>query len=172
MRISYRKRTKLIPRVELDKETEEEVAIIIIDSPPATKKFTTSPTRPSSSQGHKETELQSQNVQTEKENIVFDRYKEIKLINEILKNSTYNQFWKHTSSSQSRLLLVFDTEHGKIQMAFLEAQILQPKSVADYKSTTFEFNTKDIHPIDQMEMHKQTGEMISTTLTNIAMSTI
>lgn len=55
-------------------------------------------------------------------------------------------------------------------MTFLEAQIPQPKSIADYKSTTFEFSTKDIHPIDQMEMHKQTGEMISYTLTNTTMS--
>jgi len=55
-------------------------------------------------------------------------------------------------------------------MAFLEAMTSQPKSTVDYKSTTFEFNTKDIHPIDHMEMHKQTSEMISSTLTNISMS--
>ena len=55
-------------------------------------------------------------------------------------------------------------------MAFLEAQIPQPKSTTNYKSTTFKFSTKDIHPIDQMEIHKKTGEMISSTLTNIAMS--
>jgi len=105
-----------------------------------------------------------------KEKTIFDRYREIKLRNEILKNSTYNQFWKQNSSSQSRLLSVFDIKHAKMQMAFLEAQIPQPKSTIDYKSNTFEFNTKDIHPIDQMEMHKQTGEMISSTLTNTAMS--
>jgi len=57
-----------------------------------------------------------------------------------------------------------------MQMSFVEAQTSQPKSVANYKSTTFESSTKDIHPIDQMEMHKQTGEMITSTLTNIAMS--
>lgn len=55
-------------------------------------------------------------------------------------------------------------------MAFLEAQIPHPKTLADYKSTTFEFSTKGIRPIDQMEMHKHTGEMISSTLTNTAMS--
>jgi len=55
-------------------------------------------------------------------------------------------------------------------MTFLEAQIPHPKTLADYKSKTFEFNTKDIHLIDQMEMHKQTGDMISSTLTNSAMS--
>jgi len=74
-----------------------------------------------------------------------------------MKNNTYNQFWKQTSNSQSRLLTVFDTEHGKMQMAFLEAKIPQTKLAADYNSTTFEFN-------------KKIGEMISSTLTNIAMS--
>lgn len=74
-----------------------------------------------------------------------------------MKNNTYNQFWKQPSNSQSRLLSIVDTEHGKMQMAFLEAQIPQTKLVADYKSSTFEFN-------------KKIGEMISSTLTNIAMS--
>lgn len=55
-------------------------------------------------------------------------------------------------------------------MAFLEAQIPHPKTSTYYESTTFDFSTKDINPIDQMKMHKQTGEMISSTLTNNAMS--
>lgn len=55
-------------------------------------------------------------------------------------------------------------------MAFLQAQVPQPQATSDYKKTTFEFDIKDIHPIDQMEMHKQTGEMIFSTVTNIAMS--
>jgi len=55
-------------------------------------------------------------------------------------------------------------------MAFLEAQVPQPKAVLHYKMTTFEFDVKDRHPIDQMEMHKQTGEMIFSTVTNTAMS--
>ena len=38
--------------------------------------------------------------------------------------------------------------------------------VVEYKQSLFEFNIKDIHPIDQMKMHKQAGEMISSTLTN------
>lgn len=107
----------------MDKDTEEKSTIIITDSPPTTTKFTTSPSEPSSSQGHKETEMESQTVQKDKEKTVFDTYREIRLRNEILKNNTYNQFWKQTSSSQSRFLSVFDTEHGKMKMAILEAQI-------------------------------------------------
>jgi len=95
-RICYRKRTKLTPRVELDKEIEEKVVIIITNSPYATSKFTTSPIGRSSTKGHKETELESQNVQTEKQKTVFDRYKETKLSNEILKIV-------HITNSGSRL---------------------------------------------------------------------
>ena len=91
-------------------------------------------------------------------------------MNELLKTNTYYQFLKQTSRSQSRLLLAFDSEKGRMRMEFLEAQIHQPKSASDYKKTSFEFDAKKIHPIDQMEIHKQTSEMIFSTLTSIAMS--
>ena len=55
-------------------------------------------------------------------------------------------------------------------MAFVQAQVPQPKATLDYKKTTFEFDVKDIHPINQMEMHKQTGEMIYSTLNKHALS--
>ena len=55
-------------------------------------------------------------------------------------------------------------------MAFLQAQNAQPKAASNYKKISIEFDLKDMHPIDQMEMHKQTGQMISSTLTNTAMS--
>ena len=55
-------------------------------------------------------------------------------------------------------------------MYFLEAQISQPKTPAKLKNNAFEFDVKDIHPIDQMGMHKQTGEIISSTLTSTTMS--
>ena len=80
----------------------------------------------------------------------MDIFKEIKLKNEALNINTYNQFWKQTSSAQSKLLLAFDSEKGKILMAFLQAQVPQPKGESDYKKTSLEFDIKDIHPIDQM----------------------
>ena len=86
------------------------------------------------------------------------------------KINTYNQFWKQTSCSQSRLLSAFDTEKGRMLMEFLQAQVPQPKGEADYKKTSLEFNVSDIHPIDQMEMHKQTWEMIFSTVTNTIMT--
>ena len=51
-------------------------------------------------------------------------------------------------------------------MEFLEALVPQPQGVGDYKKASFEFNAKDIHLIDQMELHKQTGEMVASTLTS------
>ena len=49
-------------------------------------------------------------------------------------------------------------------MAFLQAQVLDPKVITDYKRATFEFHTKDVHPADQMDLHKQTGEIVFYTL--------
>ena len=50
-RISYIKREKLTPRIDVEKETKEHDAIIITDSSPISNKFVTSSSRPSSSQG-------------------------------------------------------------------------------------------------------------------------
>jgi hypothetical protein len=35
---------------------------------------------------------------------------------------------------------------------------------------SFEFDVKDVHPVDQMDMHRQTGEMIFSTLKNTSMT--
>lgn len=105
------------------------------------------------------------------EDYIFHVFSDIKKKNEDLKFSTYTQFWKHSSSSQARLVSVFESEKGKMQMDFLQAQISQPRTNAHYqKQTSFEFNVKDVRPINQIEMHKQTGQMISSTLTNTPMS--
>ena len=72
-------------------------------------------------------------------------------------------------SNQTRLMSAFEIKEGKMQMSFLKPTVLQPKSLADYLKTDFEVMAKDIHPIDQIELHKQTGEMVYSTLTNKAM---
>jgi hypothetical protein len=43
---------------------------------------------------------------------------------------------------------------GRMQMAFLQEQVIHPKIVADYEKTIFEFDVKDVHQVDQMDMHK------------------
>lgn len=55
-------------------------------------------------------------------------------------------------------------------MTFLQEQVYHPKTTANYKKTAFEFGVKDVHPVDQMDMHRQTGEMIFSTLTNTSMT--
>jgi len=39
-----------------------------------------------------------------------------------------------------------------------------PKVITDYKRATFEFQTKDVHSANQMDLHKQIGEMVFYTL--------
>jgi len=51
-------------------------------------------------------------------------------------------------------MLDFDIKEGKMQMSFLKPTIQQPRSMVDYLKTDFEVLAKDIHPIDQIELHK------------------
>jgi hypothetical protein len=54
----------------------------------------------------------------------------------------------------------------KTTLDFLQAQVPQPKEISDYKRSTFEFDAAEVHPNDQMDLHKRTGEMIFSTLAN------
>jgi hypothetical protein len=49
-----------------------------------------------------------------------------------------------------------------MHMTFLQAQVRDPKVITDYKRATFEFQKKDVHPADQMDL--QTREMVFYTL--------
>lgn len=51
-------------------------------------------------------------------------------------------------------------------MRFLKPTVQQPKSMANYLETDFEFLASDIHPIDQIELHNQMGEMAYSTFTS------
>jgi len=64
----------------------------------------------------------------------------------------------------------FDIKEGNMQMSFLKPIVQQPRSMVDYLKTDFEVLEKDIHPIDQIELRKKTGEMVYSTLTNKAIS--
>jgi hypothetical protein len=59
-----------------------------------------------------------------------------------------------------------------MQMAFLQAQVPHPKTTSDYKKTSFEFDVKEVHPLDQMDMHKKTGEIIFSTLMNTSLTAL
>lgn len=53
----------------------------------------------------------------------------------------------------------------------MQPTVKQPKTLTDYKKTDFEVLAKDVHPIDQIQFHKQAGEMIYSTLIGKAMAT-
>ena len=57
-----------------------------------------------------------------------------------------------------------------MQMTFLQPTMQAPKSSEDYKKTNFEVLAKDVHPIEQIQFHKQAGEMIYSTMTHKALS--
>jgi hypothetical protein len=56
-------------------------------------------------------------------------------------------------------------------LAFLQAQVPQPKEITGYKRSTIAFDTKKFHPTDQMDFHRQIGEMVFSTLAH-ASSTV
>jgi hypothetical protein len=91
---------------------------------------------------------------------IFEKYELIKKNNQNLTSSTCTRFWKQTSIAQHRLLSAFDTEKGRMNMAFLQAQVPDPKVTTDYKRATFKFQMKDVNLADQMDLHKQTREMV------------
>jgi len=49
-------------------------------------------------------------------------------------------------------------------MSFIQPTMQQPKAPIDCKRVDFDALAKDIHPVDQIEFHKQAGEMIYSTL--------
>jgi len=54
-------------------------------------------------------------------------------------------------------------------MAFLEPKVSAPRGVEDYKASIFSIGTKQVHAIDQIDLHKHVSEMIYSTLTSSAM---
>jgi hypothetical protein len=57
-------------------------------------------------------------------------------------------------------------EKGIMHLSFLQAQVPQPKEISDYKRSTLLFDTKQVHPFDHMDLHRQTGEMVFSTLSH------
>jgi hypothetical protein len=51
---------------------------------------------------------------------MFEKYDLIKKKNQTLTSNTCTQFWKQTSTTQHRMLSTFDTEKGRMHMAFLQ----------------------------------------------------
>ena len=67
-------------------------------------------------------------------------------------------------TNQQRLMSAFDVGEGKMIMSHFMPTALQPQSASDYLRTNLEVMAKDIHPMDKIELHKQTGEMVYASL--------
>jgi len=80
----------------------------------------------------------------------------------------YDKFLKMTPAKQQRLMSAYDIKEGKLILSHFKPTVQQPQSAANYIRTNLEALAKDIHPLDQVELHKQTGEMVYSTLANKA----
>ena len=63
-------------------------------------------------------------------------------------------------------MVAYDIQEGKMTLSHFRPTMQQPQSAVDYIRTNLEVFAKDIHPIDHIELHKQTGEMVYSTLVN------
>lgn len=58
----------------------------------------------------------------------------------------------------------YDIQEGKMTLSHFKPIMQQPQSSSDYIRTNLEVFSKDIHPMDQIELHKKNGEMVYSTL--------
>jgi len=109
-------------------------------------------------------EVSSSSQQRREESGIKKQFMDIKARNEPVRFQLYNHLLKMAPTNQQRLMLAYDIAEGKMTMSHFMPTFLQPQSAADYIRTNLEVFAKDIHPMDQIELHKQTGEMVYSTL--------
>jgi len=66
-------------------------------------------------------------------------------------------------------MAAYDLKEQKMILSHFKPKIPQPQTAANYIRTNLKVLAKDIHPMDQIELHKQTGEMVYATLADKAM---
>jgi len=76
-------------------------------------------------------------------------------MNEPVRFQLYNHLLKMAPTNQQRLMSAYDIVEGKTTMSHFMPTMLQPQSAADYIRTNLEVFAKDIHPMDQIELHKK-----------------
>ena len=95
---------------------------------------------------------------------IKQQFKDAKRRSEPIKIQLYNHLLNMAPANQQRLMSAFDVQEGKMTMSHFTPTVQQPQTAADYIRTNLEVLSKDIHPMDQIELHKQTGEMVYATL--------
>lgn len=74
-----------------------------------------------------------------------------------------------TPTIQQRLMAAYDIKEGKMILSHFKPKVQKPQSATDYIRTNLEVLAKNVHPIDQIELNKQTGEIVYSTLVDKAM---
>jgi len=109
-------------------------------------------------------EVSSSSQQRRAESSIKQQFIDIKKRNEPVRLQLYNHLLKMAPTNKQRLMSAYDITKGKMTMSHFMPTMLQPQSAADYIRTNLEVFAKDIHPMDQIELHKQTGEMVYSSL--------
>jgi len=99
-------------------------------------------------------EVSSSTQQSKRPASVKASFKEIKAQNELLRVQLYDQFLKATPTKQEILMATFDIKQEKMILSYFKPKIQQPQSAADFVKTRLEVLAKDIHPMDQIQLHK------------------
>ena len=152
-------------RQRVDPPIEEEVSEEVIESP---RRETSQHTPTSSFQQEQDRqhgmEVSSSTQQSKIPASIKASFKEIKAQNELLRVQLYEQFLKATPAKQERLMAAYDIKQEKMILSHFKPKFQHPQSAADFVKTRLEVLAKDIHPMDQIELHKKTGEMVYATL--------
>ena len=114
-------------------------------------------------------EVSSLRQQSKQPPSIKGMFVEIKAQNELLRMQLYDQFLKTTSAKQQRLMATYDLKEEKMILSHFKPKVPQPQTAADYIRTNLEVLAKDIRPMDQIELHKQTSEMVYATFADKAM---
>lgn len=152
-------------RQRIDSLVEEEVSEEIMESP---RRETSLHTPTSSFQQEKDRkqcmEVSSSTQKGEKPANTKASFKEIKAQNELLRVQLYEQFLKATPAKWERMMAAFDIKQEKMILSHFKPKVQQPQSAADFVKTQLEVLSKDVHLMDQIELHKQTTDMLYATL--------
>ena len=115
-------------------------------------------------------EVSSTRPQSKHASYIKNTFTEIKSKNDPVRLQIYSQYLKMAPLNQQRLMSSYDIKEGKMIMSYFKPKMQQPESPIDFIRTNLEVLTKDIHPMDQIELHKQTREMVYSTLTDKEMT--
>ena len=64
------------------------------------------------------------------------------------------------NTTQTKLLYVVDYQQGIFNFIVLESKLLKPHFPAYYKATQMRVNIGDIYPMDMIELHQKTSDML------------